>query len=297
MLSRVPATPIVVGGAVRWTGHAGTASGTVSVRRGTPLTGMNADELHEALRDAYEVSLPAFEPPGRFERRDGYDLLCAPSVPVAELNGVWPNDEAATLAAIDEVRRELVDAGSPFALQLRAGSTDAFRDELERRGLRETHRNDGMLVRRRELVEPRRTDAEVEVEVVTDDATLEIFVRTAAAGFGSSLEHNAAQFTPRLRRLPGESVILVRAAGEPVSTAACLVRGDAVGIFGVATTPQGRGRGYGSLATWRACAIGFEAGARFAYLRSSALGNPVYRGLGFRTVETYSWWELPEPRS
>jgi predicted GNAT family acetyltransferase len=72
-----------------------------------------------------------------------------------------------------------------------------------------------------------------------------------------------------------------------VSTAIGWHGGDALGVFCVATPARFRGRGYAGLATSAAVAAGFEDGATFAFLQSSALGEPVYRRLGFRQVSTY----------
>jgi N-acetylglutamate synthase len=51
--------------------------------------------------------------------------------------------------------------------------------------------------------------------------------------------------------------------------------------------PEHRGRGYGRAVTAKAVADGFEAGADLAWLQASQLGQPVYRAMGFRQVETY----------
>src|SRR6476659_7421379 len=83
------------------------------------------------------------------------------------------------------------------------------------------------------------------------------------------------------------SCYLGRVAGRDVSTSVGLTLGNDVGLFGVATPPEHRGRGYGAALTAAAARDGFAAGADLAWLQSSRLGLPVYRRLGFREVETY----------
>ena len=78
-----------------------------------------------------------------------------------------------------------------------------------------------------------------------------------------------------------------RVGGRAVSTAIGLTVGAEVGIFDVATPPEHRRHGYGSALTTRAARDGFAAGADLAWLQSSAIGESVYRRLGFRQVETY----------
>ena len=44
--------------------------------------------MHEAIREAFRVVVPLFEPPGSLSYRQGYDLARTPGLPVASLNGV-----------------------------------------------------------------------------------------------------------------------------------------------------------------------------------------------------------------
>jgi predicted GNAT family acetyltransferase len=55
----------------------------------------------------------------------------------------------------------------------------------------------------------------------------------------------------------------------------------------VATPPEHRGKGYGAAVTARAVLEGFGQGADLAGLQASALGEPVYRRMGFREVLRY----------
>jgi predicted GNAT family acetyltransferase len=171
---------------------------------------------------------------------------------------------------------------------LRERHGSAFRDELRQRALAEIERVDGMVLSPDARVPPR--EADVAFEIVQDEAGRRAAMETAAGGFEVAAELFERQYTAPLLALPGVTTVIVRAGDEPVSTATAFVQGEAVGIFGVATPPSARGRGFASLATWRACEIGFASGATFAYLQSSAMGNPVYRRLGFRTVDTYTYF-------
>jgi predicted acetyltransferase len=94
-------------------------------------------------------------------------------------------------------------------------------------------------------------------------------------------------YSEEVAAMPGMAYYVARLAGEPVSTALGLVNGAEVGIFNVATPPQHRRRGFGAAVTERAIRDGFAAGADLAWLQSSELGEPVYRRMGFRQVETY----------
>ncbi len=48
-----------------------------------------------------------------------------------------------------------------------------------------------------------------------------------------------------------------------------------------------RGRGFGAAATSAAVTAGFDAGAGSAFLQASAIGEGIYRRLGFEEVARY----------
>jgi GNAT superfamily N-acetyltransferase len=82
--------------------------------------------------------------------------------------------------------------------------------------------------------------------------------------------------------------------GIPVTTALAFVGGGAVGIYGVGTIPEQRGRGYGSAVTIAGIEWGRRNGADLAVLEATEAGLPVYRRLGFETVfETTTWFRRP----
>jgi predicted GNAT family acetyltransferase len=87
--------------------------------------------------------------------------------------------------------------------------------------------------------------------------------------------------------LEGLEYYLGRVEGRDVATAIGYRLEGTVGIFNVATPREHRGRGYGAAVTAEAARDGFSAGAELAWLQSSAIGESVYRRLGFREVETY----------
>lgn len=89
----------------------------------------------------------------------------------------------------------------------------------------------------------------------------------------------------------GPCVLLVaRVDGRAVATSLGFVGGGAVGIYGVGTVPDARGRGYGSAVTLAAMDWGAEKGADLAILHATELGEPVYRRLGFEAVCTIGQW-------
>ena len=73
--------------------------------------------------------------------------------------------------------------------------------------------------------------------------------------------------------------------GEPVSTAAVVIGGGAVGVYNVATLPGEQRRGYGECIMRHALAEARrEHGAAPLILQSTPAGLKLYQRMGFRTV-------------
>jgi N-acetylglutamate synthase len=249
-----------------------------------------ADRLHAALRTMTE-NLCGAVGDGRFERREGYDLLVFPPVPIPQFNSVWPlEDEAApSLAgALEEIQA----LGLPYSVQVRRGRTPACEREAARLGLTAEEPLPGMVVSRKALGTVD-VDALEILRVETADGFAQALA-VAAGGFGAPPDLLAPLYLLETAAVEGLSYYLGRVDGVDVSTSVGYVLGDTVGIFNVATPPEHRGRGYGAALTVEAARQGFAAGADLAWLQASAMGLPVYRSLGFLEAEDYVILTRPE---
>lgn len=83
--------------------------------------------------------------------------------------------------------------------------------------------------------------------------------------------------------------------GAPVATSIAIRSENAVGVYAVGTAESARRRGIGSAMTWAAVDAGRARGSRVAVLQASAMGEPVYRSMGFRTVAGYVSYDEPKP--
>ena len=239
--------------------------------------------LHETLERALELLAGVLEG-ARYERRDGYTFLAFPTFAVRDLNGMWVESDAAA-AHVETARAEALELGTPFNIMVREGRSRAVERTAVELGFEPTVRIPGMAVRR-ETLQPA-TLRNAEVLRVDDDDGVARALGVAAAGFGMPPEVAAAVYAREVAALDGLDYYLVCADGIDVATATGFTVGDGTAIYSVATHPDYRGRGYGSAVTTQAVRGGFAAGASFAALQSSALGESVYRRLGFSTVETY----------
>jgi predicted GNAT family acetyltransferase len=81
---------------------------------------------------------------------------------------------------------------------------------------------------------------------------------------------------------------------QPVSKAVLHVENRVAGIYGVATTEAGRGRGLATLL----CATGLDAaravGADQTVLHSTPMARSLYGRMGYRDVATFEIWAAPD---
>ena len=136
----------------------------------------------------------------------------------------------------------------------------------------------------------RRRPTGLRIEHVTDDANLIDFERTVVLGFGARMA--IAPFDIHGRGIladPAMHVLLGRAEdrAEAVAVSMAYVTPDVVGIYGVATVPGARGRGY---ATEMTIAALLTAPDRTAILQPSAEARSLYRRLGFTDIGSFSHW-------
>jgi ribosomal protein S18 acetylase RimI-like enzyme len=237
--------------------------------------------MHQAFEGTQERMYAAVDG-ARFERRSDLIVLTCPGVPIPQFNGAWVVDDSeAAVDALAEAVAEVEATGARPWVQTRSGHERTRRRALEL-GLRQSLSSPGMLMEPGDLVEP---SAEIVIGLVGDsdaDAASEIL----AISFGATKE--IYESVCRLLQSANEvSWYAGRVCGAIVSTAIGVTAEGATGVFGVATAPEHRGRGYGAALTARAVRDGFSAGSALAYLQASEIGHGVYRRLGFRDVEEY----------
>jgi len=151
----------------------------------------------------------------------------------------------------------------------------------------------GMTVTPDELADVRA--GRLEIVRVEDEGGLALAAQVAATGFGAPLTSMLALYALELLELSGMVVYVGRVDGDTATTAICYQAHEDAGIFSVATLPAHRRRGYGAAITAHAARSSFENGADLAWLQTSAIGESVYRRLGFRHVATHMMLSRPTP--
>jgi len=135
--------------------------------------------------------------------------------------------------------------------------------------------------------DPTATGGDLRIDAVTDAKGLAGFERMMVAGFGA--RPPIAPFdihAPGILDDPAMHVLAGRVDGEVVACAMTYVT-DVAGIYGVATLPAHRGRGYASSMTAAAVSVAPE---QAAVLQPTPEAERLYRRLGFEPIGAFSHW-------
>lgn len=91
----------------------------------------------------------------------------------------------------------------------------------------------------------------------------------------------------------GVRVWIASYEGVPVSKLGIHMGDDVAGVYGVATTERGRGKGLASLLTNIALHATADAGFEASVLHSTPMAHSMYERLGYRNVATFEVWARP----
>jgi ribosomal protein S18 acetylase RimI-like enzyme len=170
-------------------------------------------------------------------------------------------------------------------------------DHLLSYGFEHSHDSPGMLADLSDLPKDVSIPDGTRIERVSNDALLKDWMEPFNAGYQMPEMVNDFFFSfykefGYAEDLPMQNY-LVYYEDEPVSCVTLYMGENHVaGIWGVATSPQARGKGLGTVITWKGCVEAIQKGCQYAILISSQMGYNVYRRLGFREyckVGYYLW--------
>ncbi|HEX3960861.1 MAG TPA: GNAT family N-acetyltransferase [Trebonia sp.] len=246
---------------------------------------MNADRFAAAMTDTVS-QLSTSIPGSRVLRKEGAAAWIT-GIPYPSFNGVLlerPNPPATAVAALLD---EAADAGVPFTFSLRPGSDAALADLAAARGMKPGGQLPLMVFDATAGVGPVRQAEGLTIRQLQPEE-VPVHARVAAAGFGGPEEMFVP--TPDLLRIDGVRGYVGEAEGRAVATTLGVTVGEFTGIYSVATDPAFRCRGFGTALAARAVVDGVRAGASWCWLQASDDGYPVYRKLGFATIETWTRW-------
>lgn len=191
---------------------------------------------------------------------------------------------------IERARAFFSPRGRGFAVWAR---TDVEEDRelitsAEAVGLRPVHEMPEMLLDRRADSSPPSAGAELRQVATPEDAAG--FWRVAANAYLSNgFPPEVFAYYDSHEGLWADNVaaFLAHLDGQPASIAMTIVTGGVAGIYWVGTTAEARGHGLARTLTATAVNAGFDMGAEIASLQASAMGEPIYKRMGFQRIFDY----------
>jgi ribosomal protein S18 acetylase RimI-like enzyme len=241
------------------------------------------------LRDSFRV-LAAHRPAGELREMDGVSIASA-GVTFQMFNAAFLS---APVASERQMERRVVQAGVYFAARgqrwaywVCEGWMDSrtwrrAKQVLRKHSLYQAVELPGMFAE--EVLPPRRELPRMEVRRVSGEPEESAFCAIGSMCFNVPLAWFREVFD-------GQSVwhdfaaYVGYADGEPVSTAATVIGGGAVGIYNVATIPLQQRRGYGEAVMRHALEQArLEHGISRTILQSTPQGFELYQRMGYRTV-------------
>jgi hypothetical protein len=248
---------------------------------------VDADNVAAGLAAAWELLVDAI--PLGWTRRESGVIAAVTGVPLATLNGVWPErlelDEVAVSALLDEIAH----SGLPYCVQLRPGHSRRLASMVAERGMNREEQVPLMVLTDDSRLRDAQQVENLQIrQVAPEEARLHAGI--AARGFDAPEEPFVQLMTPAVLRQPGVRCYVGEIDGNPVTTGLGVTVGTSVGIFNIATPPGHRGKGFGAAVTARAVNDGLNNGARWSYLQSSPAGYDIYTRLGFLTLERWDCW-------
>ncbi len=215
-----------------------------------------------------------------------------PAVPgVSLFNAVVYDDGAALLGARDELSAVYDGAGvQAWTVWVRPG------DEAVAAGLRAAgHVHDGRPLLMGAVLGAMDLDPRGDVDLDVDPApSFTVLADLNDAAYGVP----GGTFAPAVAGLgdAGPRAWVARAGGRPVATLSLALHAGDAYVWLVATAPEARGRGLASELLRSALrAARDEAGAATTTLEATAMGEGVYRRLGYRELGRLGMWERRVP--
>jgi N-acetylglutamate synthase len=253
----------------------------------TNAMNVTGDIFAAAMAETRRELLP-FLTGGRFWQKDGV-FAAVSDMPVSILNAVWLGRANPSVAAVAAVLDEIAAAGLPYSFFLRPDSDDALVALATVRNMTRAEQLPLMVLEDAASVTAIESPSGFSIRRITPEEA-PVHAQVASAGFGMAEDIIRYTVNPGSLGLDTVRCYLGEADGQPAATAISMTLGRFTAIANVTTLPGFRGRGFGTAITARAAADGLAAGATYCWLQASPDGYPVYRKMGFRTIETWSSW-------
>jgi GNAT superfamily N-acetyltransferase len=234
------------------------------------------------------TAMVSAHPGGRVVRGEKGALLLITGGVASPFNRVMVAGREADVGEVRRFAEVLRDSGVPWSLWVRGEPDNRVVGVAAEHGLVERGTMPLMAVARGDARLRGARSGAPRVRAITS-AERQLHGDLIGGGYGLPAEMYLSYLAAPLMDAPWATTYVAELDGVPVATAYSVRSGDYIVVYSVAVPPEYRGRGYGRLMTERVMTDAFEKGATAAILESSDDGFPLYRSMGFATVETWTY--------
>lgn len=257
------------------------------------LVALGDQSYLEALREQARAT------GGAVDERDGMLLVTGPGRHPIYNYAVRTDPSVDAQQVFARAERHFGELGYGFTVvTMNAFDDSAMGESARAKGLAALLSPPAMFCTRK--LEAKPTPPGIRLEPVRDAAGLAAFrdvSKVAWATYGIAEDVTAAIFTRLSMVAAGHITGVVAYEGSMgLSCALVLLSHGIAGVYWVGTAPEGRGRGLADACTRTVTNIGFDAGARMVTLQASAMGDPIYRRMGYRQIGSYTLYFSMPPR-
>lgn len=191
-----------------------------------------------------------------------------------------------------ELLSPMVDRGVTPVWVVHPTTDPRIRDVLTELGLICAEEIFGMCADLAEIDPPAPRD---DIEIIEfDEGSEHIWLDLVSWRYGLSDESSPyLRDVYRAGLLKGTGGLVALVDGTPASKAVMHVADGVAGIYGVATTEAGRGKGLATHLCATALATARAAGVQRTVLHSTPMAHELYRRMGYQDVVTFEMWAAP----
>jgi ribosomal protein S18 acetylase RimI-like enzyme len=216
-----------------------------------------------------------------YQQEDHYSWVRNPT-------GSWPNyvfdlnmDMLTDKDFIDEMagrikRKEI----PPIIVNRLPENAESYYEITRQNGLREIFSWTGMALEKAAFISRANQDTDLSVMKVSGPDQVNYWMDIVNTALFNS-KSLSVEITTVLSNMNGMELYLGFVSDVPVCTALSFQQDEVAGLYMIATLPEYRGKGYGTIVTVSAIENCFGAGADTIILHASGMGEKIYRKLGF----------------
>jgi len=180
----------------------------------------------------------------------------------------------------------------PFRISFRNGLEKEFAPLLSERGYKENRPDTVMTLL--DLPDKNLFGKDLDMRRVSSAGGLAHFQEVVEKGYSLPPGSGPFVITERIANLPDAELFVGYADNQPACTSMLIKTGPVAGIYWVATLDRFRNQGFGKAMTVESLVAGRNRGCTFANLQASAMGEPVYRRIGFDNPYSYHNYSSPD---